>query len=75
MKQGKLCEIVKGMSKHLTSRSITVKIRTGLDEKSPIAHKLIPQLQKVANGRLAAIMVIFKDLMLCYLFLFTDSRS
>jgi hypothetical protein len=36
---------------------MTVKIRTGWDDKAPTAHKLIPQIQKIANGRIAAIMV------------------
>ncbi len=32
-------------------------MRTGLDEKSPTTHKLIPQLQIIAPGRIAALMI------------------
>jgi tRNA-dihydrouridine synthase 3 len=53
----KLCNIVSAMASELTSRCITVKIRTGWDDKAPTAHKLIPELQKVAHGRIAAIMM------------------
>ncbi len=53
----KLCNIVSAMTAELTTRCMTVKIRTGWDDKSPTAHKLIPQLQKSANGKVAAIMV------------------
>ena len=56
-KPNRLLEIVKTMTHTLTTRSITVKVRTGIDEKAPTTHKLIPQLQKVANNRLSAIMV------------------
>jgi tRNA-dihydrouridine synthase len=45
------------MAKHLPSRSITVKVRIGWDEKNPTTHKLIPDLQAIAHGRLAAVMV------------------
>lgn len=55
-KPPKLCEIVSSMTKNL-SCPVTVKIRTGWDEKTPMAHKLIPMLQKVAKGRVAAIMI------------------
>lgn len=56
-KPSRLCEIVKVMADNLPSRSITVKVRTGWDEKHPTTHKLIPYLQKTAPGRLAAIMI------------------
>lgn len=56
-KPQRLCEIVKVMAENLPSRSITVKIRTGWEEKHPTTHKIIPHLQKVAPDRLAAIMV------------------
>ena len=41
----------------LPSRSVTIKIRTGWNEKAPIAHDLIPQIQSRFNSRMAAIMV------------------
>ena len=45
------------MAKNLPSRSVTVKVRIGWDEKVPTTHKLIPELQAIANGKLAAVMV------------------
>lgn len=56
-KPGRLCEIVSVMSKQLTTRPLTVKIRTGWSESDPSAHKLVQQIQKVANGRVAAVFV------------------
>lgn len=56
-KPNKLVEVVKTMASTLPSRSITVKIRTGWDEKNPNAHKIVPMLQKISNGRIAAIMI------------------
>lgn len=56
-KPSKLCEIVSAMTKALPSRSVTVKIRTGWNENDPTAHKLVPQIQKTAKGRVAAIFV------------------
>jgi tRNA-dihydrouridine synthase 3 len=56
-KPKKLVDIVSAMSKALPSRQVTVKIRTGWDDKNPMAHKLIPMLQKSAKGRIAAIMI------------------
>ncbi len=35
----------------------SVLVRTGWNEKEPVAHKLLPMLQKVSNGKLAAVMV------------------
>lgn len=52
----KLCEVVQCMTKHL-SRSMTVKIRTGWDDKHPTAHKLVPEIQRVARGKVSAVMV------------------
>eukprot|EP01041_Mallomonas_annulata_P003110 gene3110-6113_t len=53
----KLIDMVIGAASHL-SRPITVKIRTGWDDKSRNAHKIVPLLQKEQKltGRLAAIM-------------------
>lgn len=58
-KTNRLFEIVDAMTKQLRSRSVTIKIRTGWNEKAPIAHELIPQLQTRFNGKLSAIMVSF----------------
>ena len=56
-KPKKLVEIVAAMCNNLPSRQVTVKIRTGWDDKNPMAHKLIPMLQKMSRGRIAAVMV------------------
>jgi tRNA-dihydrouridine synthase len=56
-KSNRLFEILDAMSAQLPSRSVTIKIRTGWNEKSPIAHELIPQLQTRFNNKLSAIMV------------------
>lgn len=55
-KQNRLLDVVSTMVK-TAHRSITVKIRTGWDEKHPNAHKLIPELQKISNNRIAALMI------------------
>jgi tRNA-dihydrouridine synthase 3 len=52
----KLYEAIQTLTKHL-SRPLTVKIRTGWDDKNPIGHKLIPEIQKIARGRVAAVMM------------------
>jgi tRNA-dihydrouridine synthase 3 len=51
-----LKHILQGMSSVL-SCPITVKIRTGWDEKNPIAHKLVPKIQSWGIDGLAAIMI------------------
>ena len=56
-KPQKLVEVVAAMCDCLPSRQVTVKIRTGWDEKKPMAHKLIPMLQKMSHGRIAAVMI------------------
>ena len=56
-KPKKLCALVQEMMKNLPSRSVTVKVRTGWDDKNPTTHELVPQLQSIANGRLAAIFI------------------
>jgi tRNA-dihydrouridine synthase 3 len=43
----KLCEMVQAMGRQLHSKNVTVKIRTGWDDKSPSAHKLLPELQRI----------------------------
>lgn len=53
----RLLEVVAAMGKHLTTRSVTVKMRVGWDVKTPNAHKIVSELQKLSKGRLAAIMV------------------
>ena len=52
----KLCSVVKSMLDNL-NRPVTVKIRTGWNERAPNSHLLVPQLQKMAHGRIAAVMV------------------
>ena len=56
-KPKKLIEVVAAMCANLPSRQVTVKIRTGWDDKNPMAHKLIPMLQKISKGRIAAVMI------------------
>lgn len=47
---------IEGMGKNLHC-PITVKIRTGWDEKKPFAHKLVPKIQQWGMGNVAAVMV------------------
>lgn len=56
-KTNRLFEILDAMTAQLPSRSVTIKIRTGWNDKAPTAHELIPQLQRRFNARLSAIMV------------------
>lgn len=57
-KHNKLCDMVNQMYKELqSSRSITVKVRTGWDDKNPTTHKLLPLLQQRAPGKVAAVMI------------------
>jgi len=56
-KPNRLTSIVKTLADNLPSRFVTVKVRIGWDEKHPTTHKLIPQLQRTAPGRIAAIMI------------------
>eukprot|EP01034_Spumella_vulgaris_P021672 gene21672-27713_t len=56
-KHSKLCDIVAALAKNVPSRSITVKVRTGWDDKNPTTHKLMPLLQKCTKDRIAAIFV------------------
>ena len=58
-KPGKLCDVVSAMCKSLTTRSVTVKIRTGWSESDPNAHKLVPQIQKIAAAKKQHIAAIF----------------
>ena len=46
----KLCEILEAMGGQLYSKNVTVKIRTGWDDKTPSAHKLLPEFQKMKLG-------------------------
>lgn len=50
-KPQKLIDILQSMAVNLPSRSLTVKVRTGWDEKTPTTHKLIPQLQQAQLRR------------------------
>ena len=57
MRPKKLVDVVQALCANLPSRQVTVKIRTGWDDKNPMAHKLIPMLQKMSKGRIAAVMI------------------
>jgi len=56
-KHNKLLDIVNTMANNLRSRQLTVKLRTGWDDKTPSTHKLVPLLQKASKGRIAAIFI------------------
>mmetsp|Transcript_13737 Transcript_13737/g.20842 ORF Transcript_13737/g.20842 Transcript_13737/m.20842 type:complete len:780 (-) Transcript_13737:1057-3396(-) len=55
-RDNKLRESLKGMT-NVLSIPVTVKIRTGWDEKKPFAHKLVPKIQEWGGGGVAAVMV------------------
>lgn len=55
-RHNKLCDMVTSMLKAMPSRGLTVKIRTGWEDKVTTT-KLIPYLQKAGKGRLSALMV------------------
>ncbi len=55
-RDNKLRESLRGM-KNVLSIPITVKIRTGWDEKKPFAHKLVPKIQEWGGGGVAAVMI------------------
>ena len=40
-----------------TYAKVTIKIRTGWNDKNPNAHIIVPQLQQIAKGRIAAVFV------------------
>ena len=56
-KPDRLLEIVAACCKQLTTRPMTVKIRTGWNDNHPSAHLLVPQIQKMAKGRVAAVFI------------------
>lgn len=57
LRENKLRDSLIGMTSVL-SIPVTVKIRTGWDEKKPFAHKLVPKIQKWGvGGGVAAVMV------------------
>ena len=57
MRENKLRDSLSGMT-NVLSIPVTVKIRTGWDEKNPFAHKLVPKIQKWGlGGGVAAVMV------------------
>jgi tRNA-dihydrouridine synthase 3 len=61
LKESKLRDSLKGMCQTL-SCPVTVKIRTGWDENKPIAHKLVPKIQKWGFGNVSAVMVsVFQE--------------
>ena len=51
-----MLDIVAQMTSVLT-RPVTVKIRTGWDDKNPNAHKIVPMIQRAASGKVAAVMI------------------
>lgn len=53
----KLNDIMKCMTRNLKTRSLTIKVRTGWEEKKPTTHNLIPMLQQNANNKVSAIMI------------------
>jgi tRNA-dihydrouridine synthase 3 len=56
----KLHGIVRGMNSILGSTPLTIKMRTGWEDKRPTAHNLVNQIQKwvgVENCNVAAVMV------------------
>ena len=61
-KSNRLFDILDAMTVQLPSRSVTIKIRTGWNEKAPIAHELIPQIQRRFDSNLSAIMVRVVDI-------------
>ena len=56
---GKVCELAGALARNLEDRSVTVKMRTGWGDKDPVAHKLVPMLQRLAvkHENIAAVMV------------------
>jgi tRNA-dihydrouridine synthase 3 len=59
LRENKLRDSLKGMLGTL-SIPITIKIRTGWEEKKPFAHRLVPKIQRWANdagGGVATVMV------------------
>ena len=59
LRENKLRDSLKGML-NVLNIPVTVKIRTGWDEKKPFAHKLVPKIQEWNNacgGGVAAVMV------------------
>ena len=53
----RMYDIVQAMLRRLPSRSLTVKMRTGWNDNDPVAHKIVPELQKLSQGRLSAIFI------------------
>lgn len=56
LKENKLRDSLKGML-NVLNIPVTVKIRTGWDDKKPFAHKLVPKIQEWNTGGIAAVMV------------------
>jgi tRNA-dihydrouridine synthase 3 len=56
-RDGKLRDSLYSLSYSLRKAPITVKMRTGWDEKKPFAHELVRKIQKYQIDGLAAIMV------------------
>jgi hypothetical protein len=49
-------------------------VRTGWSEREPNAHKIIPMLQKISKGRIAAVMVRLSECCYCSEIIVTDAR-
>lgn len=56
-KPARLLDIVSAVTKQLTTRPMTVKIRTGWNDNDPTAHLLVPKIQKIAKGRVACVFI------------------
>jgi tRNA-dihydrouridine synthase 3 len=56
-KPKRIYEIVEAMTRRLTTRSMTVKMRTGWSDNENLAHKIVPELQRIGHGKLAAIFI------------------
>uniref|UniRef100_A0A7S3Q1V7 tRNA-dihydrouridine(47) synthase [NAD(P)(+)] n=1 Tax=Chaetoceros debilis TaxID=122233 RepID=A0A7S3Q1V7_9STRA len=56
LRENAIRESVLGMAKNLGC-PITIKIRTGWDQKKPFAHKLVPKIQQWGLGSVGAIMM------------------
>ena len=57
MREKRLKNSLEGISKALQKCQVTVKMRTGWDEKKPFAHELVPKIQSWGFPGIGAIMV------------------
>jgi len=59
-RSNKLAEVVKSMTKMLGGIPMTIKMRTGIDEKKPIADQTMANIQKLVHEQkcyVAAVMI------------------